>query len=47
MIDLEKIKQLRQSKGEGFKDCSAALRESNGNLDKSVKILRVKGVEKD
>ena len=46
MIDLEKIKQLRQSTGAGFKDCSAALKESNGNLDKSVEILRVKGVAK-
>jgi elongation factor Ts len=44
--DLEKIKQLRQSTGAGFKDCSGALNESNGNLDKAVEILRVKGVAK-
>ena len=46
MSDLEKIKQLRQSTGAGFKDCSGALNESNGNLDKAVEILRVKGVAK-
>ena len=46
MNDLEKIKQLRQSTGAGFKDCSAALKESNGNLDKAVEVLRVKGVAK-
>ena len=46
MSDLEKIKQLRQSTGAGFKDCSGALKESNGNLDKAVEILRVKGVAK-
>ena len=31
MSDLEKIKQLRQSTGAGFKDCNAALKESKGN----------------
>jgi len=46
MNDLEKIKQLRQSTGAGFKDCSAALQESNGNLDKAAEVLRVKGVAK-
>jgi len=46
MNDLEKIKQLRQSTSAGFKDCSAALKESNGNLDKAAEILRVKGVAK-
>ena len=46
MSDLEKIKQLRQSTGAGFKDCSAALNESAGDLDKAVEILRVKGISK-
>ena len=46
MSDLEKIKQLRQSTGAGFKDCNIALQESNGDLDKAVEILRVKGVSK-
>ena len=46
MSDLDKIKQLRQSTGAGFKDCNTALKESNGDLDKAVEILRVKGVSK-
>ena len=46
MSDIEKVKQLRQSTGAGFKDCNAALKESNGNLEKAVEILRVKGIAK-
>ena len=46
MSDLEKIKKLRQSTGAGIKDCNAALKESNGDLDKSVEILRIKGISK-
>ena len=43
MVDIEKIKQLRKSTGAGFKDCNSALKESNGNIDKAVEILRIKG----
>ena len=46
MSDIEKIKKLRQSTGAGFKDCNAALTESNGDLDKAAEILRVKGIAK-
>ena len=46
MSALEKIKQLRQSTGAGFKDCGSALKESNGDLDKAAEILRVKGISK-
>ena len=46
MSDIEKIKKLRQSTGAGFKDCNIALKESNGDLDKAVEILRVKGIAK-
>ena len=46
MSDIEKIKQLRQSTGAGFKDCNAAINESGGDLDKAVEILRVKGISK-
>ena len=46
MSDIEKIKQLRQSTGAGFKDCNAAIQESGGNLDKAVEILRIKGISK-
>ena len=46
MSDIEKVKQLRQSTGAGFKDCNAAIQEANGDLDKAVEILRVKGISK-
>ena len=46
MSDIEKVKQLRKSTGAGFKDCNAALKESNGDLNKAVEILRVKGIAK-
>ncbi len=46
MSDIQKVKQLRQSTGAGFKDCNAALKDANGDLDKAVEILRVKGVSK-
>ena len=46
MSDVEKIKQLRKSTGAGFKDCNSALKESKGNIDKAIEILRVKGVAK-
>ena len=31
MSDIEKIKQLRQSTGAGYKDCNSALKESSGH----------------
>tara|TARA_B100002052_G_scaffold196286_1_gene179050 strand:- start:2961 stop:3812 length:852 start_codon:yes stop_codon:yes gene_type:complete len=46
MSDIEKVKQLRQSTGAGFKDCNAAIQEANGDLEKAVEILRVKGISK-
>ena len=46
MSDIDKVKQLRKSTGAGFKDCNAALKESNGDLDKAAEILRVKGIAK-
>ena len=46
MSDIEKVKQLRQSTGAGFKDCNAAIQESAGDLDKAVEILRIKGISK-
>ena len=39
MSDIDKIKKLRSSTGAGFKDCSAAIQESNGDLDKAAEIL--------
>jgi len=46
MSDIDKIKKLRQSTGAGFKDCNAALEEANGDLEKAVEVLRVKGISK-
>ena len=46
MSDIDKIKTLRQSTGAGFKDCNSAIQEADGDLDKAVEILRVKGVAK-
>ena len=46
MSNIEKIKQLRQSTGAGFKDCSSAIDESKGDLNKAAEILRVKGISK-
>jgi len=46
MSDIEKVKQLREVTGAGFKDCNLAIKESGGDLDKAVEILRVKGISK-
>ena len=46
MSDIEKVKQLRGATGAGFKDCNLAVKESGGDLDKAVEILRVKGISK-
>ena len=44
--DINKIKKLRQSTGAGFKDCSAALKEGDGDIEKAIEILRIKGISK-
>lgn len=46
MSDIEKVKQLREATGAGFKDCNLAVKESGGDLDKAIEILRVKGISK-
>ena len=46
MSDIEKVKQLRERTGAGFKDCNSAIKESNGDIDKAIEILRVKGISK-
>ena len=46
MPNLDKIKQLRQSTGAGFKDCGIAIEEAKGDLEKAAEILRVKGISK-
>ena len=37
---------MREATGAGFKDCNIAIKESGGDLDKAVEILRVKGISK-
>ena len=46
MSDIKKVKKLRESTGAGFKDCNLAIKEANGNLDKAIEILRIKGISK-
>jgi len=46
MTDIQKVKKLRVATGAGFKDCNEAIKESNGDLDKAIKILRIKGISK-
>ena len=46
MSDIQKVKKLRDATGAGFKDCNSAIKESGGDLDKAVEILRVKGISK-
>ena len=46
MSDIDKVKQLREATGAGFKDCNLAVKESGGDLEKAVEILRVKGISK-
>ena len=44
MSDIEKVK-LREITGAGFKDCNLAIKESGGDLDKTID-LRVKEFQK-
>ena len=46
MSDIEKVKKLRELTGAGFKDCNQAIKESDGDIDKAIEILRVKGISK-
>ena len=46
MGDINKVKELRKATGAGFKDCNNALIEANGDINKSMEILRVKGISK-
>ena len=46
MSEVKKIKQLRQLTGAGFKDCNSAIQEANGDIEKAIEILRIKGISK-
>ena len=43
---LDKVKKLRELTGVGFKDCKDAIDECNGDMEKSIKFLRIKGIAK-
>ena len=43
---LDKVKKLRERTGVGFKDCMNAIKENNGDIDKSIEFLRKKGIAK-
>ncbi len=42
-ISAQDVKALRERTGAGMMDCKAALQEADGDLDRAVEILRVKG----
>jgi elongation factor Ts len=46
MSNIENVKKLREATGAGFKDCNLAIKESGGDIDKAIEILRVKGISK-
>jgi len=43
---LDKVKKLREITGVGFKDCKSAIDETKGDIDKSIELLRKKGIAK-
>ncbi len=43
---LKKVKELREITGVGFKDCKSAIEEANGDIEKSIELLRKKGISK-
>lgn len=44
-VTAEMVKQLRERSGAGMMDCKAALKESGGNMDAAIEILRKKGLK--
>lgn len=45
MIDLNKLKQLREETGISLIECKKALEEADGDLEKAKEVLRKKGQE--
>ncbi len=41
----EDVKRLREATAAGMVDCKKALDEANGDFDKAVEIIRVKGLK--
>jgi elongation factor Ts len=42
----QEVKALRDATGAGMMDCKGALQEADGDFDKAIEILRVKGAAK-
>jgi len=45
-ISAKTVKELREKTGAGMMDCKNALKESGGDIEKAVEILRKKGIAK-
>jgi len=43
-IDAKQVKELRQRTGSGMMDCKKALLETDGDVEKAIKVLREKGL---
>tara|TARA_Y100000590_G_scaffold198571_1_gene225515 strand:+ start:816 stop:1685 length:870 start_codon:yes stop_codon:yes gene_type:complete len=43
---LDKVKKLREITGVGFKDCKNVIDETKGDIEKSIELLRKKGIAK-
>lgn len=43
-IDAKQVKELRDKTGVGMMDCKEALIEADGDFEKAIEILRVKGI---
>jgi elongation factor Ts len=42
-IDMIRIQELREITGLGMMDCKKALEETDGNIEKAIELLRIKG----
>ncbi len=38
------VKELRERTNAGFMDCKTALKESDGDMEKAIEYLRIKGL---
>ena len=43
---LDKVKKLRELTGVGFADCNIAIKECGGDIEESIKYLRIRGFAK-
>ena len=46
MISASTVKELREISGAGMMDCKKALQEANGDIEKSMEVLRKNGIAK-